>query len=197
MLLNNVDLEKEAVLETMSRRDAMKLGLAGILGLSLPMIGTSGEAQAYNNGAWKVNIKHAHTGERFSGVYRVGDKYLPDVFEKLNYMLRDYKTDEAFPMDPRVLDIASMVQAKTRRKDPLQILSAYRCPKTNAAMRARRGGVAKNSFHMYGQALDIRMPGYSTRALREHARGLKAGGVGFYPRSDFIHIDTGQVRSWS
>ncbi len=145
---------------------------------------------------WEVSFRNAHTQESFSGVYRVGDQYLPDVFERLNYMLRDFRTGEAFPMDPRVIDIISMVQQGTGKTTSLEILSGYRTPKTNAMLRRISEGVARNSYHMYGQAIDIRMPGVSTKQLASVARGLRAGGVGYYPKSHFVHVDTGDLRSW-
>lgn len=177
------------------RRSVLKAGLLGAAVASVPLIGAN-EAQAKGHGAWRVKFTQAHTGESFNGVYRVGNRYLPEAFEKLNYVLRDFRTGEVFPMDPRVIDILSMVQSKSGTSEPFQVLSAYRSPKTNVNLRKASGGVAKNSFHMYGQALDIRNPNVNTKRLRNIARGLKAGGVGYYPRSSFIHVDTGAVRSW-
>lgn len=178
------------------RRDLMKYGFAGVIGCALPLISTGDVLAASKNDAWKVSFRHAHTGESFSGVYRVGDKYLPDAFERLSYVLRDFRTKEVFPMDPHVVDIMSIVQRKTGSYDSFQVLSGYRSPKTNAMLGKRSKGVASNSFHMYGQALDIRIPNYSTKKLRNIARSLQAGGVGYYPRSGFVHVDTGKVRSW-
>ena len=137
-----------------------------------------------------------HTGERYSGVYRVGDKYLPEAFEQMNFVLRDHRTGEIFPMDPHLIDIVSMLQRKTGYSRPFEILSGYRSPHTNASLRRNSSGVARNSYHMYGQAMDIRAPGLSTRTLRDRAKGLRAGGVGYYSRSNFVHVDTGDVRSW-
>lgn len=177
------------------RRDLLKLGLLGVLGTVTPLLPAK-EAMASNYGSWRVNFRHAHTKETFNGVYRVGDRYLPEAFERLNYVLRDFRTREVFPMDPRVIDIISIVQAKMPGAGAFDILSGYRSPKTNAMLRRASTGVAKNSFHMYGQALDVRMPGKSTRKIRSIARGLRAGGVGYYPRSNFVHVDTGTIRSW-
>lgn len=178
------------------RRDLLKFGLVGILGAALPVLPTGNAYAARRNNQWSVNIKNSHTGERFNGVYRVGDTYLPEAFDKLNYVLRDYRTDEMFPMDPRVVDIVSLVQRKVGARS-VDILSGYRSPKTNAGLRRSTRGVAKNSFHMYGQALDIRAKDVSSRAIREAAKSLRAGGVGYYPKSSFVHVDTGDVRSWT
>ncbi|MFK7839219.1 MAG: YcbK family protein [Bdellovibrionales bacterium] len=179
-----------------NRRDVLKAGLMGAAVASVPLIGV-GDAQARTrHQSWRVSFKQAHTGETFNGVYRVGNRYLPEAFERLNYVMRDFRTGEVFPMDPRVIDILSMIQTRTQSSDPIHILSAYRSPKTNSSLRKASSGVAKNSFHMYGQALDLRKPGTSTKKLRNIAKSLKAGGVGYYARSGFIHIDTGTVRSW-
>jgi uncharacterized protein YcbK (DUF882 family) len=160
----------------LARRDILKMGLLGFAATATPLIFA--------------------TGESFNGVYRVGNKYLPDAFERISYVLRDFRTGEVFPMDPRVVDIMTVIQRKSGKNAPMNVLSGYRSPKTNARLRNATTGVAKNSFHMYGQALDMRLPGVSTRKLRNLAMSVKAGGVGYYPKSSFVHVDTGNVRSW-
>lgn len=181
---------------SLERRDVLKLGFVSLIGATMPLLPSKSSYAATNYDSWRVSFRQAHTGESFNGVYRVGDKYLPEAFERINYVLRDFRTKEVFPMDPRVIDIVSIVQRKTGSTEAFDILSGYRSPKTNAMLRNVGGGVAKNSFHMYGQALDVRMPGYSTRKLRRVAMNLKAGGVGYYSKSNFVHLDTGDVRSW-
>lgn len=178
----------------LDRRRVLKMGLAGMLAASVPLL-SNHKAFARGNTAWKVSFHQAHTGESFNGVYRVGDKYLPEAFERINYVLRDFRTGEAFPMDPRTIDILNQIQAKMGLDRPFEVLSGYRSPKTNAMLRRASTGVAKNSFHMYGQAIDIRVAG-KTRKLRDVAKSLRAGGVGYYPKSSFVHVDTGNVRSW-
>lgn len=180
------------------RRDILKMGLVGFVAASVPLISAK-KAYAGGQSEWRVAIRHAHTGETFNAVYRVGDKYLPDVFKRLNYVLRDFRTHEVFPMDPHAIDLVSIIQNKIGTRQPLEILSGYRSPKTNAMLRSEggsRSGVAKNSLHMYGQAIDIREADYSTKKIRAIACSLKAGGVGYYPKSDFVHVDTGAVRTW-
>lgn len=180
-----------------TRRDVLKSGLWAAAGsLLLPSVAQAAAVKLPKGGTYDISFANTHTGERFSGTYRVGNKYLPDAFEEINYVLRDFRTGEVFPIDPRALDILYMVQRKTDRKGPLQVLSGYRSPKTNNMLRNASTGVARNSMHLTGQAIDFRMAGVSTRGLRDIARGLQAGGVGYYPRSDFVHIDTGRVRSW-
>ncbi len=184
------------------RRNFLKMGLVGVLGMSTPLLcAEKAFASIVNKGStdkftWKISFRNVNTNESFSGVYRVGDKYLPEAFERINYVLRDFRTGEVFPMDPRIIDILSMINEKSGTNSSYEILSGYRSPKTNNMLGYRSRGVAKNSFHMYGQALDIRIPDYSTKKIRDIARSMKAGGVGYYPRSNFVHIDTGNVRSW-
>jgi uncharacterized protein YcbK (DUF882 family) len=182
-------------LGTIDRRDILKMGLFGFVAAATPLAFAS-EAHAARNDSWRASFRNVHTGESFNGVYRVGNKYLPDAFERISYVLRDFRTSEVFPMDPRVVDIMTVIQRKSGKNAPMNVLSGYRSPKTNARLRNATTGVAKNSFHMYGQALDIRLPGQSTRGLRNRAISLKAGGVGYYPKSSFVHVDTGNVRSW-
>lgn len=187
--------EKNA--RSIDRREFLNLSLSGILATTVPLIGFSDVAEAKGADAGRVSIQNYHTKEMFTGVYRVGDKYLPEAFDRLNYVLRDFRTNEAFPMDPRVIDIAAMVQKKLGYHAPIQILSGYRSPKTNNMLRRTSSGVARNSFHMYGQALDLRAPdSVGTRKLRNVAKSLQAGGVGYYPRSGFVHVGTGKVRTW-
>ena len=179
------------------RRNFLKMGLAGIVGSMVPFIGAKNVLAAASDGdAWKIAFRNTHTGESFSGVYRVGDKYLPDAFKRINYVLRDFRTSEVFPMDPYIIDILSDIHRRSDAIEPFDVLSGYRSPKTNSMLKRKTNGVAKNSFHMYGQAIDIRLPKHSSKKLRNIAESLKFGGVGYYPRSDFVHIDTGTVRSW-
>ncbi len=148
------------------------------------------------DGARKITFRNSHTGETFSGVYRVGDKYLPDAFDRINIVLRDFRSNELFPIDPRVIDIIYSVHELSGRNEPYEILSGYRCPKTNAGLRSHSEGVAKNSLHMTGQAIDLRMPNFDTSQIKKLAVSLKAGGVGYYPKSNFVHMDSGDVRTW-
>lgn len=183
-------------LNKVERRDVLKLGLAGLVGGLMPLFPSRNAYAISNFASWKIAFRNAHTGESFSGVYRVGDKYLPEAFERMNYVLRDFRTNEVFPMDPRVIDIVKVLQERTKSDGQIEVLSGYRSPKTNSMLRNASSGVARNSFHMYGQAMDIRMPGYSTARLRDAAKRLKSGGVGYYSKSNFVHVDTGKVRSW-
>lgn len=191
----------ESVLD---RRSFLGLGAATLGGVLLPVIPaliSSAEASGLGsgvigNGARRLSFRNAHTGESFSGVYRVGDKYLPDAFQQINIVMRDFRTGQTHPMDPRVIDIIYTVQRMSGQRRPLEILSGYRSPKTNAMLRKTTSGVAKKSLHMRGQAIDLRLEGFSTKRLRDIAISLRAGGVGYYSKSNFVHMDTGDVRTW-
>ena len=149
---------------------------------------------------FSLRLKNLHTGESLNVVYRVGDTYLPEALEKLNYFLRDHNTQDVADYDPREFDVLHGVLERLRRPNGvIDIVCGYRTPETNAALRQNspRTGVAKHSQHMEGKAIDIRVPGVSTVQLRNAALSLREGGVGYYPVSQFVHVDVGPVRQWS
>lgn len=185
----------------LNRRDVLKAGLTGMLGILPALVLGSLPAQATTFAASKadpfnITFRNQHTGETFSGAYRVGGKYLPDAFDRINEILRDFRTGEVFPVDPRVIDILYMTHRKAGVNQPYEILSGYRSPRTNSMLNRVSEGVAQHSLHLTGQAVDVRLPGYSTRKLRNVAVNIRAGGVGYYADSNFVHIDTGKVRTW-
>lgn len=153
-------------------------------------------AQARQTIGYSVSIRNAHTGESFNGVYRVGGYYVPSAFRKINKIMRDHRTGDIHPIDPKLIDTLARLQKRCNCSQPINLLSGYRSPKTNAMLRRTTSGVAKNSYHLKGQAADIQMPGSSTKRVRDMAQMLKAGGVGYYPRSQFVHVDTGTIRTW-
>lgn len=180
-----------------SRRHFIIGGAAGLsAGLMCPVMAQAAIKFPVDTGSFDIAFSNQHTGEKFSGTYRVGNKYLPDAFDEINAVLRDFRANEIFPIDPRVIDIMFAVRAKTEQKGPLEVLSGYRSPTTNDKLRKAGTGVAKNSLHMTGQAIDFRLPGFSTKKLTDIASSLRAGGVGYYRGSNFCHIDTGRVRRW-
>ena len=144
-----------------------------------------------------LRLYHTHTGERIDIVYRRGDLYLPDAEAQLDHFLRDHRTGEIKHYDPRLFDILSALAASVGHPDAeIDIICGYRSSWSNAFLRSRSSGVAKNSLHMQAHAIDIRIPGIDTLALRNAALALARGGVGYYPRSGFVHVDTGRVRTW-
>jgi uncharacterized protein YcbK (DUF882 family) len=145
----------------------------------------------------RLRLYHTHTGESLDIVYRLGDNYVPDAIAKLDYFLRDHRTGEIHHYDPKVFDILEQLTLAVGRPGAeIDIICGYRTPWSNQYLRTHTQGVAKNSLHMQAQAIDIRMPGVDTRRLRDIALSLHEGGVGYYPHSNFVHVDTGRVRQW-
>jgi uncharacterized protein YcbK (DUF882 family) len=143
-----------------------------------------------------LSFVHTHTGEALSAVYFEDGHYLPAQLERINHLLRDFRTNEVHPIDPPVLDILADLRTLAAQQAPFEVISGYRSPATNAALRAHSSAVAEHSLHMQGRAIDVRLQGYPTARLHELALQMQRGGVGFYPASDFVHVDDGRVRSW-
>lgn len=147
--------------------------------------------------ARSVALDHTHTREQLSLVYAADGQYLPTAMDTLNHFLRDHYSGEVGVIDPQLIDLLHRLRQTLQASQPFQVISAYRSPATNDRLRnTRGGGVAKHSLHMDGQAIDIRLPGIALADLRDAALTLRAGGVGYYPREQFVHIDVGRVRSW-
>jgi uncharacterized protein YcbK (DUF882 family) len=164
--------------------------------VALPMAGSRAIASAPPD-ARALSLRHAHTQERIELVYAVGGHYLPEALVALNRFLRDHYTGDVGIIDPGVLDLLHRVQLTLGSRQAFEVISAYRCPATNARLRgAGGGGVARQSLHMVGRAIDVRLPGVALAELRDAALSLRAGGVGYYPGSRFVHVDTGRVRRW-
>ncbi len=142
-------------------------------------------------------LAHTHTHERIAVVYAAAQGYLPAALGSLNYFLRDHYSGEVGEMDPRLYDLLHQVHRLLAAARPFDVISGYRAPATNAHLRhTRGGGVAQNSLHVQGRAIDVRLPGVALADLRDAAVSMQAGGVGFYPAQQFVHIDTGRVRRW-
>jgi len=187
--------------KNIDRRSFLGLGAATLGGVVLPSLLSPAMAANFksgviDDGTRRIAFRNTHTGESFSGVYRVGDKYLPDAFKQMNIVLRDFRTNQVYAMDPRVIDIIYTVHRMTGQRKPFDIISGYRSPKTNNMLRKTSTGVAQNSYHMKGQAIDLRMEDFSTARIRDLAKSLRAGGVGYYAKSDFVHMDSGDFRTW-
>jgi uncharacterized protein YcbK (DUF882 family) len=143
-----------------------------------------------------LSLHHTHTGEKLTAEYFVRGAYVPDALAAINHHLRDFRTSEEHLIDPALLDLLHRLSAVTETTKPFQVISGFRSPKTNQRLREKSAGVAASSLHMVGKAIDIRLADVPLPALRAAALDLKAGGVGFYPDSDFVHVDTGRVRRW-
>jgi uncharacterized protein YcbK (DUF882 family) len=141
-------------------------------------------------------LYNPHTKDSFSGVYWRDGKYVSDALKNINHIMRDFHSDDIKQIDTHLLDLLSMISIKLKPEKPFHVISGYRSAKTNAQLRKRGKGAAKNSYHIQGKAVDIRLPGYRTSVLRRSAYKLKAGGVGYYPHQRFVHIDVGPIRYW-
>jgi uncharacterized protein YcbK (DUF882 family) len=151
---------------------------------------------AANNAPRELSLFHTHTDERLKLVYFDGKEYVPEALSQLNYFMRDFRTGDMPQMDPGVFDILSGL-CSACGNGTFDIISAYRSKRTNEMLRAHAGrSVAKHSLHLEGKALDIRLNGRATKQLRNAALALAGGGVGYYPKSNFLHVDTGRVRIW-
>jgi uncharacterized protein YcbK (DUF882 family) len=144
----------------------------------------------------ELSFYNTHTGEKLSATFWSDGEYLDDGIEQINWILRDHRADSATPIDPRLLDLLHQLQAKVEQHGELHIISGYRSPATNKMLNKKSSGVAKRSYHMLGKAIDVRMPGFDTSQLHKAAISLKGGGVGYYARSNFVHLDVGRVRNW-
>ncbi len=146
--------------------------------------------------ARRLRMLHTHTGERLDVTYFDG-ALVPGAMSAVDRFLRDFRTGDVRPIDPGALDIAwALAQATDRPRGTFEIISGYRSPHTNAVLHERSAGEPVHSLHLLGKAIDLRLPGVPTRVLRDAALELRRGGVGFYPSSDFVHVDTGHVRRW-
>ncbi len=144
----------------------------------------------------RVVIHNLHTDERVDAIYFDDGRYVPDALAAVNHVMRDFRTGDVHFMEPGLLDLMHALSQKVETAQPFQIISGYRSPKTNAMLHERSAGVAVNSFHMRGMATDIRLPDVALSHLHKAALAMQRGGVGYYPESDFIHVDVGPVRTW-
>jgi len=143
----------------------------------------------------RLSFHHLHTGERLTAVYREGGRYQRAALAQISWLLRDFRSGKTHPIDPHLLDILHALSLRCEDEN-FEVISGYRCPSTNAMLGRSTDGVARHSLHMEGRAIDVRMAGRVTAGVRDAALALRRGGVGFYPDSDFVHLDTGRVRAW-
>ena len=144
----------------------------------------------------RLSFDNLHTGEKIRADYWADGDYVPEALGAIDRVLRDFRTGEVHPIAPGLLDLLALMRARLETQSPLQVISAYRSPKTNAMLREKSDGVASSSLHMDGKAIDIRIAGRNLAKVRDTAIALKSGGVGYYPKSDFVHVDVGRVRRW-
>ena len=144
----------------------------------------------------RLRLHNGRTGESLDTIYWIEGSYVREALREVNHIMRDWRQNEAIEMDRRNIDIMAAAHALLDADEPYMLLSGYRSPKTNAMLRARSGGVAKRSLHLKGQAADLRLGSRSVAQIFHAAKACSAGGVGRYSRSNFVHMDCGQVRTW-
>jgi len=141
-------------------------------------------------------FQNPHTGDKLSLTYFERGRYLTDALDEISFLLRDYRTDDVHPIDPELLDQLHDLKQILGLNQPFDVICGYRSPLTNAKLHAENSGVANNSFHMHGRAVDIRIERFDLRRIHSAALAMHRGGVGYYPESNFIHLDTGTFRTW-
>lgn len=179
-----------------SRRSFLRTGLLTATALSLPV---SSVARVVDT-IWPekaLSFYNTHTGERLrKAVYWAQGDYIPDTLDQINHILRDHRNDTTKPIDQELLDLLHALSRQIGTGEPIHVISGFRSPASNLLLRQQTQGVAKGSLHTSGKAVDIRIPGCDLTRLRRAAMAQKRGGVGFYPDSNFVHLDTGRVRYW-
>ena len=182
-----------------SRRGLLKAAAACATSLIVPQALSAQALSVRGKKVRELAFYGLHTGESLHTPYWEEGHYLPEALKAVDFILRDHRTSEVSRIDPALLDLLWAMQQSVEgldRQRAFHVISGYRSPSTNKALRASSNGVAKYSLHQVGKAIDIRLPGNSIGQLRKAAVALEQGGVGYYPRSDFVHVDTGRVRYW-
>jgi uncharacterized protein YcbK (DUF882 family) len=179
-----------------SRRSMLKAGAALASALIFPPLAHASVNPAFKNPTRSIALVNPHTGDTLKTVYWEKGIYHPEPLKDIAYMMRDIHSQDMSPIDPRLVDILYMLQNSLRTKSPFEVVCGYRTPRNNAYIYKHERGVARNSYHMYGRAVDIRMKDRSAGVIQRAAWALQQGGVGYYPKAGFVHIDTGGVRRW-
>ena len=176
------------------RRVLAGLGAAALAVAATPLTGAL--AALPQSGARTLGLVSTHTNEALTATYWRDGVYDKGALADINYVLRDFRSGEVAQIDPNLLDLLVELHRRTGSRKAFQVISGYRSPQTNAMLASASGGVAKHSLHMEAKAIDMRLHDVALSDLRESALGMKAGGVGYYKKSDFVHVDTGRVRQW-
>ena len=143
-----------------------------------------------------LRFYNTHTGESLRTIFWAEGQFIPEALQDINKVLRDYRNNKIEPIDPNLLLLLDKIAAQFGSQNVLHVISGYRSPETNSFLHEHSNGVAKHSLHMQGKAIDIRLPGQDLASLHKAAMKMRSGGVGYYPQSDFVHVDTGRVRYW-
>ncbi len=179
----------------LSRRHFLRLGLVAGLMSCIPSLSFAVPGD-YQPAEKSLSFYNIHTGESLKTVYWARGNYVSESLHDINCLMRDHRTNDIKLIDTRLLDLFYAISAKLKTRKYFHVISGYRSPSTNAFLFRYYKDVAKNSLHMYGKAVDIRLPGCDLSVLRQLAMSLRGGGVGYYPKSNFVHIDVGEVHYW-
>lgn len=158
--------------------------------------GRAGTTGAISESARTLAFVNTHTGETLEALYYAEGRYLDGGLGAVNRILRDHRTGDVAPIDPKLLDMLHLLKEQAGGTGPYEVISGYRSPRSNEALRKHSGAVARHSLHLKGMAADVRLAGVSLLVLHDAALDLKRGGVGYYPGDGFLHLDTGRVRRW-
>lgn len=186
--------QDELLLPALSRRGFLKYGAAAMLAASAPGKALAAIAASPER---KLSFYHLHTGEKLNATYWADGAYQQDGLGEIYHLLRDFRSGDVSPIDTGLLDLLHSLSMKLDTTAQFHVISGYRSPNTNAMLAKHSQGVAKHSLHMEGLAIDIRLPGRDLADVHRAALSLKSGGVGYYPVSNFVHVDVGRVRQWS
>jgi uncharacterized protein YcbK (DUF882 family) len=189
---SNNRLTASVMQRTFSRREILRYLAASGAMLMMP----AALANLPKEAPRQLSLYNLHTEEKLKATYWAEGEYQPDGLAEINHLLRDHRSGEHTDMDPQLLNLMFLLHEKAQSKQAFHIISGYRSPASNEMLRKNSTGVAQKSLHTLGMAVDLRLPGIELEALRDMALSLQGGGVGYYPKSDFIHIDTGRVRQW-
>ncbi|OGW24058.1 MAG: hypothetical protein A2X59_12435 [Nitrospirae bacterium GWC2_42_7] len=179
----------------MSRRDFLTDGLTVTAACFLPYKALAAVSDIFLPEK-ALSFYNTHTGEDLKAVFWSDGAYLPQTLNEINHILRDHRTGEEKEIDTGLFELLFDLSQKLQSREPFHIISGYRSPQTNSTLNAASSGVARNSLHIKGMAIDVRLPGHELKTLKRAALDLRGGGVGYYPSSDFVHVDVGRVRYW-
>ena len=178
-----------------SRRAFLAAGLVTTAVCFLPYKAVAAVSKVFSTER-ELSFYNIHTGENMKAIYYWRGTYMPQALSDINYILRDYRTGDVKEIDTDLLDLLFALHQKLESKTPFNVISGYRSPETNSLLSIMSKRVVNNSLHIHGKAIDIRLPGHELKTLQRAAADLRRGGVGYYPLSDFVHVDVGRIRYW-